>query len=148
MRVGVHVQGLTVSRDDLGREHGIDRHPELADEVADPATERDPADADGPGIPEADRQAVLTERGGDLTGGQAGLAHAVRPATSMSMAFIGDRSMTMPPSVVPCPAALWPPLLTASSMPGLTRDGHDRRDIGGIGDLDDDRRPSSRTSGS
>ena len=44
-------------------------------------------------------------------------AHAVRPATSMSIARMSERSSTTPPSVVPWPAPLWPPLRTASSTP-------------------------------
>ena len=49
--------------------------------------------------------------------------------------------MTMPPSVELWPAALWPPLRTASSMPRLARDRDDGRDVRGVGDPDDRRRP-------
>ena len=41
----------------------------------------------------------------------------------------------MPPSVVPWPATLWPPLRTASSRPPLARDVTTARDVVGVGDL-------------
>ena len=44
-------------------------------------------------------------------------AHAVRRRASMSRLFRPARSSTIPPSVVPCPAGLCPPLRTASSSP-------------------------------
>lgn len=44
-------------------------------------------------------------------------AQAVPPSTSISSAFIAERSRTMPPSEPLCPALLWPPLRTASSLP-------------------------------
>jgi len=44
-------------------------------------------------------------------------AQAVRPPGSISTAFISERSRTIPPSEVPNPARLWPPLRTASSAP-------------------------------
>src|SRR5919201_703178 len=55
-----------VGRDDLGREQRVDSEPLLADEVPDPAAQRDAADPDRTGIPEPDRQIVLRGRGGDL----------------------------------------------------------------------------------
>jgi len=44
-------------------------------------------------------------------------AQAVRPSTSISKAFISERSRTMPPSETLWPGMLWPPLRTASSTP-------------------------------
>ncbi len=44
-------------------------------------------------------------------------AQAVRPSRSTSILFMAERSSTIPPSVVPWPAPLCPPLRTASSRP-------------------------------
>ena len=60
--VGVHLEGFAVGRDDLGRQERVDREPELAHEVADPAAHRDPADPDRSGVAEADGQAVFGRR--------------------------------------------------------------------------------------
>ena len=46
-----------------------------------------------------------------------GWAQASRRSGSIRRPFIGDRSRTIPPSDVPWPARLWPPLRTASSRP-------------------------------
>jgi peptide/nickel transport system permease protein len=43
--------------------------------------------------------------------------HAVRPSTSISSSRSSARSSWIPPSVLPWPAPLWPPLRTASSSP-------------------------------
>ena len=72
-------RSLAVGRDDLRREQRVDRQAELAHEIADPATHRDPADADGPGVAEPDGQAVLAERRRDLAGRQAGLGPGGSP---------------------------------------------------------------------
>ena len=40
---------------------------------------------------------------------------AMRRLRSIVIAFIGERSISMPPSVVLCPAKLWPPLRTATA---------------------------------
>ena len=91
--------------------------PSLADEIADPATQGDAADAYRPGVAEADGEAVLGPRGETSS--------AVRPVSAQRRPRVGvdlerlqsRRSMTMPPSVVLWPAPLWPPLRTASSVP-------------------------------
>jgi hypothetical protein len=57
---------LPVGRDDLGRKERVDGQPVLAAEVADPAAERDAADADRARVAEAGRQAVLAD--GDRIG--------------------------------------------------------------------------------
>ena len=44
---------------DLGGEQAVDRQAVLADQVADAAADRDPADPDRAGVAEADREAVL-----------------------------------------------------------------------------------------
>ena len=73
VRRGVHAERLAVGGDDVGGEERIDRHAELADEIADPAAEGDPADPDGAGVAETDREAVRAQRGAELGGGQTGL---------------------------------------------------------------------------
>ena len=47
---------------DLGGQQAVDRQAVLPDQVADPAAGRDPADPDGAGIAEAEREPVLDER--------------------------------------------------------------------------------------
>src|SRR6185436_6114853 len=62
----------SVGRHDLGGDHRVDRHAELANEKSDAAVERDAAHTDGAGVAEADDQAVLRERFGDLKSGRSG----------------------------------------------------------------------------
>src|SRR5689334_20890734 len=57
----IHMPNPAIRRHDLGAEHRIDGHPELAHEVADPASERDPADADRPRVTEADCETVFRQ---------------------------------------------------------------------------------------
>ncbi len=66
--LGVHGPDLSVCRDDLRGQQRVDGHAQLACHVADAATERDAADADRPGVAEADEQAVLLERLGQRLG--------------------------------------------------------------------------------
>ena len=56
--LGVDAEELAVGGHDLGGEQVVDREAVLADEVADAAAERDPADPDRAGVAEPDRQAV------------------------------------------------------------------------------------------
>ena len=142
MCVGVvRADELAVGGHDLRREQVVDRHAVLADEVADPAARRDPADPDRAGVAEPDRQPVLADRGRAARPAvRPASAQTVRPSTSMSIAFISRRSSTIPPSVVLWPAALCPPLRTASSRPVARARPTDRRDIVGAGRPDDDRR--------
>ena len=92
-------RSCAVGGHDLGREQVVDGQAVLAHEVADAAAERDPADADRAGVAEADGQAVLAERRGELRRGQAGLGPR-RPAVDVDVEpFSSDRSSTMPPSV-------------------------------------------------
>ena len=66
-------QHLAVGGDDVGGEQVVDRQAVLARQVADAAAQREAAEADRPGVAEADREAVLRGRGGELAGGQPGL---------------------------------------------------------------------------
>jgi hypothetical protein len=63
LRVSVDAEEAAVGGHQLRREKVVDRQPELADQVADPAAERDPADPDGAGVTEAGDQTVLADRG-------------------------------------------------------------------------------------
>ncbi len=49
--------------------------------------------------------------------------HAMRRKESTAMAFMLERSITMPPSFVPYPAILWPPLRTATGSCWLRANG-------------------------
>ena len=71
--LGIDALELAVGGHDVSRQQGVDGQAVLADEIADAAAERDPADPDGTGVPEARRQAV--GRGGRrvLHRGQSGL---------------------------------------------------------------------------
>src|SRR3954468_9497882 len=62
----VHLPNPPVGGDHLCREHRIDRHPELAREISDPAPEGDAPDAHGPRVAEADCEAILRQRLGYL----------------------------------------------------------------------------------
>ena len=73
VRIGVDLESLAVGGDDLDAQQRVDGHAVLAHEIADPAAERDPADAHRPGVTEADGQAVLGCRRRDLGRGEAGL---------------------------------------------------------------------------
>jgi hypothetical protein len=70
MRPLVDAEHVPVGGDDVGGEQAVDGEPELAGQVASPATEREPAEADGPHVAEAHRQAVGTGRGGELSCGE------------------------------------------------------------------------------
>ena len=62
MRLVVDLEELAVRGHDLGGEQVVDRHAVLAREEADPAAERDAADADRARVAEAGREAVLARR--------------------------------------------------------------------------------------
>jgi endonuclease YncB( thermonuclease family) len=53
MRALVHVKELAVGGDDLGREQVVDGQAVVADQIADPASQGEAADADRPGVAEA-----------------------------------------------------------------------------------------------
>jgi hypothetical protein len=71
MVVGVDPQQPAVRRHDLGREQVVDGEAVLAHEQADAAAQRDPADADRPGVAEPGREAVRARRGRVRARGQA-----------------------------------------------------------------------------
>jgi hypothetical protein len=73
VRVGVHPEDLTVGGDQLGSQQRVDRQAVLPDQEADAATERDPPDADGPGVAEAGGQVVGVGRDRVPGGGQPGV---------------------------------------------------------------------------
>ena len=69
--LGVDLQHPAVGGHDLGRQQLVDGHAVLADEEADPAAERDAADADRAGVAEAGGEPVLAGGGRVLAGGEA-----------------------------------------------------------------------------
>jgi len=73
MRLGIDAQEPTVRGHDLGREQVVDREAVLADEVADAAAQRDPADSDRARIAESGREPVRRGRRRVLARGQARL---------------------------------------------------------------------------
>ena len=85
----VDAEQLAVRGHDVGGEQVVDREPVLADEIADAAAEGDPADPDRAGVPER-RWPGRGRRPRPCT--RAAVrpvwAHAVRPSTSMSSAFM------------------------------------------------------------
>jgi hypothetical protein len=58
--LGVGPDELAIGGDHVGREDVVDREAVLADEEADPAAGRDPADPDRAGVPEPDHEPVRT----------------------------------------------------------------------------------------
>jgi hypothetical protein len=71
--VGVGADKAPVREYELGRDDAIDRQPVLADEEADPARGREPADADVAVVSGAQRQPVRCERPRDVAPAGAGL---------------------------------------------------------------------------
>ena len=62
-------------------------------------------------------------------------------AGSTRTPFIGDRSMTSPPSQLPRPGPLCPPPRTAMEQIVLAPEIHRRDDVGDVGAARDQRRP-------
>ena len=138
MVLGVDQQALAVGGHHLGRQHVVDRQPELAHEVADAATERDPADPDRPRVAEPDRQAVRRERPGHLRGGQPGLGPR-RPALDVDVEAleVGEVEDDAALGHAVTGAAV------ATAADGelearLARETHDVGHVVDVGDLDDD----------
>ena len=73
MRLGIRAHQPAVRGHDLGSQQVVDRQAVLADEISDPAAQREPANADRAGIAEPGRQAVGCRRVGVLAGSQARL---------------------------------------------------------------------------
>ncbi len=139
----VDTEHLAIGGDDLGGEQVVDREAVLADEVADAAAERDPAEPHRSRVAEARREAVLGGRRRVLARGQAGLGPGrPRRRRRCRAPCMSRRSSTIPPSIVLCPAPLWPPLRTTSSEAGFARERDDVGDVLGVRRPDDDQRPA------
>jgi hypothetical protein len=69
----VHVQSVSPGGDELDREQVVDRQAVLSDEPADPSAQREPCDANRPGVAEPGCQSVTRGLDGVLPGGKAGL---------------------------------------------------------------------------
>ena len=137
--LAVHVQRVSPGGDELDREQVVDREPVLADEPADSPAQREPGDADRPGVAEAGRQSVARGLGGVLPGGEAGLRPRgplgrvdVQPAHGPEVEHepaVGD-------AVARVAVAAAPDRQLQVVLAG-ERDGH--RDVGGAGGTDDER---------
>ena len=117
--LGVHAEELAVGGHDLGGEQVVDREAVLADEVADAAAERDPADA-RPSRCRRTRSPGRGRRGGRgvLAGGQPGLGPGGAAfGVDVERLHVPRGRARCRRRTTPWPAALWPPLRTASSRP-------------------------------
>ena len=105
-----------VREDDVGLEQVVDREPEAAAQVTDPAAEREPADAGRGDDPATGwRGRARGWRASTWFQMQPPPARTVRLAGSTSTEFRPERSSTTPSSQTPRPPPLWPPPRTASS---------------------------------
>jgi hypothetical protein len=140
MVLAVDRHALAIRGHDLGREQVVDGQPELADEVADPATERDPADPDGSRVAEPDDKPVLTDRLGHLRRGEAGLGPC-RPSLDIDLEALHVREVEDDPALRHAVTGIAVPTASNRELePGLAGEPHDVLDIVGIGHLDDHRR--------
>ena len=131
-----------VGRHDLGGEQAVDREPVLADEVADAAARRDPAEA----RPSRCRRSRSRGRARPRRSCRPRRSARCRPrrsspSSSISRPSRSRTSSTMPPSTVPWAAPLWPPERTASSRPCSRARAMTVRDVVGVGDPHDQRGP-------
>ena len=139
MVVRIDLQQLAVRGHDLGRDQVVDGHAVLAHQVADPAAERESADADGASVAERNREALLGELRRDRSGGQ--------PALGPRGAGIGVDLQPVHVAQVEHDAAIGA-AVAGVAMPagsngqldaGLAREPHHARDVIGIRGAHDDR---------
>jgi hypothetical protein len=140
--LGIDVQELAVRGHDLGGEQVVDRHAVLADEEADPATERDPGDADGAGVAEARREAVLCGGRRVLARGQAGAGPGGAPV-GVDVERLEGGDVEDDPALG---AAVARGAVGAAADrelgAGVAGEGDDAGDVGGVGGADDDGGPA------
>ena len=123
LRMGlvVDAEQVAVGGGQLGGQQVVDGQAVPSDQQPDAAAQGEPADPDRGGVAEPGGQPVGAGGDGVGAGGQPVWARAVRCWGSISRACMSARSIRIPPSVVLCPARLWPPLRTASSSPSRGR---------------------------
>ncbi len=140
--LGVDAQELAVGGHDVGREQGVDRQSVLADEIADTAAERDPAEPDRTRVPEAGREVMGRRRGRVLTGGQSGLGPGGPPVhvdlERLHVAQI-EHDAVVDHGVSRAAVAA---AADREREPGLAGEVDDMGDIVGVGWPDDDHWPA------
>ena len=113
-----------------------------AAEVADAATQRDAADADGAGVPEPGRETVLDRRGRVLNCGQAGF----RPGSPVRGVDLEALHVMEIDDDAAVDRAVAGGAMTAAAHGQLdaviAREVHDAHDVVGIRDAHDGRRPT------
>ena len=140
MVVGVDLEKPSVGGDDLGAEQIVDRQTELAHEIADAATDRDPADPDRSGVAEPGRQAVRADGRRVFGGGQPALGPR-RAAVDVDVEALHVGHVEHDPALahaVPRRAVAAAP--DGQLHAGLARERDDANDVLRVRDLDDDRR--------
>ncbi len=138
--LGIHGQQPSIGGDDLGGQQVVDRQAEAPDQVADAAAQGDAADADRPGVAEADRQAVFRGCRGHLAGGEPGLGPCRPPLdVDVQLAHVAQVDHD---SAVADPVAGVRVTATAHGerQAGLAGELDRPLDIGCIGDPHDERR--------
>ncbi len=147
MMLGIDAQELAVGGHDVGGQERVDRQAVLADQIADTAAERDPADPHGPGVPEAGRQAVGGGRRRVLRCGQPGLRPR-GPPLHVDLERLHVPQVQHDPVIdhaVPGPA-----VAAASDGEREARVARERDDVGDVGRIrgpHDDERPAIDATG-
>jgi hypothetical protein len=136
----VDAQELSVRRHDIRGEQVVDREAVPPDEVPDAAPERDPADPDGPGVPETRGELVLGRCHRILAGGETRLGPS-SPALHVDIERLHRREIQDDASVR---AAVSGAAVAAASdrqlTAGLGGEPHDAGDLLGVDRPDDGRR--------
>ena len=140
LRVGVGAHESPVGGHDVGGEQAVDRQAVLADEEPDASSHRDPADADGAGVPEPGRETVSAGRHGVLRGRESRSDPRGR-TRNVDLESAHVRQVELDPAVG---AAVPGPAMAATAHrelePGLPGEPDGPRDVLIAGCSHDDRR--------
>ena len=141
MRGGVDAQELSVRGHHLRREERIDREAVLADEIADAATEGDPADADRTRVAEADGQPLGADGRAELGRGQARLGPG-GPSVDVDVELLHGPQIEHDPALGHAVTGIAVAAAPHRELqPRLAGEPQDARDVLRVGRPDDDRRP-------
>jgi len=140
MGVGVHPQLLAVGGHHLGGQQVVDGEAVLADQEADPTAQGDPADPHRAGVAEPGRQAMLAGGGGVVAGCQSGLGPG---GACRDVDVQGPHVAEVEHDAAVADAVAGVAVAAAADgqlQPRLAGQRDHPRDVGGVGDPDDDRR--------
>jgi hypothetical protein len=138
--LGVGAQQAAVGGDDLGGEQVVDGQAVLSDQVADPAAQGEPAEADRTGVAEPGGQAVGASRGGVLPGGEPRLGPGGVVVDVDVQGVHGRQVQHDPPFADAVPGAAVAAAADGELQHALAGQRDDAGDVAGVGGLDDDDR--------